>query len=199
MIKRRRNRRLRGCNGDRGDYKMGVARSSDEEVEGSDGRWLGAEGNTRRSRLCASGQWQRVEDAAATTRDGVTAAIESGCIGGRRRVAAAPRERGPEVKRRGRAATIVHMTQAHNKSASQEECGESDTVLVQRRHRSRAKEDTSRAKSSGAMAEERDGDITKTSPLQDGRMGSDDRGDCRGGGKAVASPLLYATEGYYWC
>ncbi|RWW81085.1 hypothetical protein BHE74_00010546 [Ensete ventricosum] len=57
MIMPRRNRQLRGCNGD-SDYKMGVAGSSDEEVEGSDGRWLGAEGSTRRSRLCASRQWQ---------------------------------------------------------------------------------------------------------------------------------------------
>ncbi|RRT58032.1 hypothetical protein B296_00022051 [Ensete ventricosum] len=44
----------------------------------------------------------------------------------------------------------------------------------------------------GVVAEERDGEIMKASPLRDGRMGSDGRGDCGSGGKAVASLLLCA-------
>ncbi|RWV95085.1 hypothetical protein GW17_00042321 [Ensete ventricosum] len=44
----------------------------------------------------------------------------------------------------------------------------------------------------GVVAEERDGDKMKASPLRDGRMGSDGIGDCGGGGKAVASLLLCA-------
>ncbi|RWW07828.1 hypothetical protein BHE74_00012165 [Ensete ventricosum] len=36
-----------GCSSDRGDDKMGAVGSSDEEVEGSGGRQLGAEGSSR--------------------------------------------------------------------------------------------------------------------------------------------------------
>ncbi|RRT60575.1 hypothetical protein B296_00017649 [Ensete ventricosum] len=43
------------------------------------------------------------------------------------------RERGPEAKRRGRATTIVRKTQARSMSASQEESGGSDAILVQKK------------------------------------------------------------------
>ncbi|RRT55030.1 hypothetical protein B296_00035706, partial [Ensete ventricosum] len=35
-----------------------LSSATDEEVEGSGGQRLGAEGNNRRSRICAGGQWQ---------------------------------------------------------------------------------------------------------------------------------------------
>ncbi|RWW84584.1 hypothetical protein BHE74_00006798 [Ensete ventricosum] len=42
-------------------------------------------------------------------------------------------ERGPEAKRRGRAATAVRKTRARSMSASQEESDGSDAILVQKK------------------------------------------------------------------
>ncbi|RRT35293.1 hypothetical protein B296_00046469 [Ensete ventricosum] len=50
-----------------------------------------------------------------------------------------------------------------------------------------------KAVSGGAATEERDGDIMKA--LRDERMGNDDRGDYRGGGKAAASLLRRKLRG----